>query len=426
VLRPLVVVALSACGRIGFDPTGSDPSATTVTTYVQATLGPLRVNAPSPISGVLIVIGDADGRLQDTFVSTGGADAVMIEPGWMISALYPPVQGSVTSFIQVVSNVAPGDKLSFGSEAPLPVTVLGTMTVDLAAVGMTYTLGGFDCGAMQTGAMAFSMQSFEGCAASSFDLLATADFMTPSAKYAKVPVTFTDGGNVNISSFAAAPTLTLTAQGVPANRRVSLSTFTTHDTMPIDPLQQVNIAAPAPSTVTTTFNTQHVTGDYRRLTVGIERADLNSSPIQSRAYRVPIAQGDTTLTVSELPWIATAMLDPQGTTIGYVGGGAHEITTWRIDDVRGNNEFYWFVAAPADVTRVPFPELPAAYADWLPTSGDMIDVEVSTLDMDVWPDYRAAKRTPLWLLSGVQSYAFTTFGATEVGESDGSVGYYPL
>jgi hypothetical protein len=383
-VRVLVCIALAACGRIGFNPLaggsgdagvgGSDSGSGTITVR---SVGVSWVT--TPLAGATIVVADATGALQRSFVSSG-VDTVAIEPGWMIAAI-----PAGPSEVYVVEDVQPGDVIEFGQGVADPRTPTGTMTVSVP--GYLNSEAFTPCEAFTDKTTTITLDQYAGCA-SAFDLLVVNG---AASQYAVVPVTF---GTPATATLAAMPNVTFMVTNVPAMGSIGINEMAVFQGHSLGDNGSVAEAGP-PSTFSYAIPGETSLGDARyvevftALTSGtfivVDNADVTASTIT-----IDMAQ-------NQLPALTTAGFDltTRTASVSFTGSGAYDGMLWEL---KGTPSPDWWIVAPVGHSVV-LPELPSEMASLMFTHGSMFDLYATLFDGDIWSGYADVKAVPTWQLA---------------------------
>ena len=380
----MVVVAglLTACGSVGKVPPsdgtgpGDGPTGPVMVTVLSTT----GDGVPDPTAKV--VFQDPGGNVvADTGVDAMGHAQAMVQAGGSVSVVRVAMDtpANLTASITTTLGVQPGDNLTFGLKANAVILNQGGSTM-MTATSFTPATGATNyrfytpCGVSGMGTAApFALSLRDSCHGSMFDLLGVTSGISPPMFLLLTGITYVPGGSFTIPTlFNPMVNFTINITNVPdpvtqisASRTTLLNntlTFSASNSVQGDPpAGNVSVVVPFPPGV----------GTRSEVSILMGRGDA----MINQQHDVHTATLDTSATVDlsklQLPWFTNLTPTPTGATWSMVAPGDPPdgmLVTWSgsWNDGARPVQVSWSVAAPASMTGLTLPRLPAAYAKYDP------------------------------------------------------------
>ncbi len=363
--------------------------------------GPVEVRLLSPNDGrtpivnLPVVFLEPDGTLAATTLSdSNGVASAELLPGGSVLAFGQTTFPDTRPWTWAVLGVEPGDVITLGGlKDSGPAIGEMTITVPARADATSYVVRS-PCGFFGgSGGLDVTIEYYDVCADSPFPLVAVAYDTTSVLGTILVPsVVASDGSGYVVpgawQAFAERP---VRITGVPRGVMNAFASFGAGIESGVKVAVTLAGGAGGPVDGAIDLTAKWIDGlDEGRLEISVydDAADVG---YQSYRVWVPGGLGTATVDLTDLllPWLGVPTYDAATRTIAWPheGDAAWDATSvellWQAGAMQGS----WTILAPPGAHAIVLPEVPAAFAAWLPEDAVATDLvvrlfEASDLDWD--------------------------------------------
>ncbi len=398
----------------GSDAGGSvDANQTPVTVTVLTLTGD-----GTPDATAKVVFQDPDGNVvADVTVDPQGHTQSPLPRGGSVTAIRTSTDasGNPTAEVSTITEVAPGDALTFGLTASPGVSQGGqtTMTASFPLVsGATLYKFSTPCGTVNTASSPVTLSFRDSCHGATFDLLGATNAGGVPMYVRLASVAYQAGGSFSIpTAFSAMPNFTVNASNVPAEvSSMSVTRASLADNLSVSSINVVVPGDPPAGNVSVNIPFPSGFGTRSELAVIMARPDAEATQEVQLHTATLGTSADVDVSKQPLPWITNLAQTATGATWTQVAPGdgtGAALLVWTGQ---------WMASGkPVTVTRnlvqpvsttaisMTLPRLPASYAAVDPEQQTVaVTLNGATLYMgnyDVLNGYAQIRAMPATLLS---------------------------
>jgi hypothetical protein len=378
------LAALSGgCGKVT-SPNGSDAGpGSDAGGSVDANLTPVTVTVltstsdGAPDSTAKVVFQDPDGNVvADVMVDPQGHAQSSLPRGGSVTAIRTLTDTStdLTAQVTTITEVAPGDALTFGLTASPGVSQGGqtTMSASFPLVsGATLYSFSTPCGTIKTPSSPVNLIFRDSCHGATFDLLGTTNAGGVPMYVRLAGVTYQAGGAFSIpTAFSAMPSFTVNASNVPAEvSSMSVTRASLAGNLSVSSLNVVVPGDPPAGNVSVTMPFPGGFGTRSELAVIMARADAQA-PQEVQLHTATLGtSASVDVGKQPLPWITNVAQTATGATWTQVAPGdgtGAALLVWTGQWMASGKTVMVTrsLAQPVSTTAISMtlPRLPASYA----------------------------------------------------------------